>query len=158
MTTHRMTDTPGALKIKEAKWMYLDCAQPARKGEAARVAQKARPGLLLIVPHRREPMTVREIEKEYPDFARLFDGQSEENTILFYWKRNKEKVYEFRDADDEEEVAELMGVECLVEEEPDSEPEKMSLIGEPLGEEEMNDFKSHMDDIKRGLAWLNDDN
>ena len=102
-------------------------------------------------------MTVREIEKEYPDFARLFDGQSEENTILFYWKRNKEKIYEFREAEDEEEVAELMGVECLVEEEPDSEPEKMDLIGEALGEEEMNDFKSHMDDIKRGLAWLNDD-
>jgi hypothetical protein len=146
------------VKLREAKWMYLDCPAPARKGEPARHAQKARPGLLLTVPHRREPMSVRELEKAFPDFAKLFDGQSEENTILFYWKRNKDtKVYEFREADDEEEVAELMGVECFVETETDGEPEKTDLIGEALGEEEMSAFKSHMDDIKKGLAWLNHD-
>ncbi len=64
------------------------------------------------VPHKPEPMTFKQMAKELPEFVKLFDGKATENTMSFYWKYNKQSgVFEFIDADSEDEVAELMGVQ-----------------------------------------------
>jgi hypothetical protein len=36
------------------------------------------------VPHQSKPMRFSKIEKQFPAFASIFDGQAEENTLLFY--------------------------------------------------------------------------
>lgn len=114
------------------------------------VGRPCNPKALFDVPHKAEPMSARRIQKKFPDFAALFDGKSMENTLLFYYKKNKiTDVYEFLDEEAEEEVAELMGVQILVEEIADEDAEKEGLSPEQLAE-----FKEHMEDIRVGKEWL----
>ena len=105
------------------------------------------------VPHKKEPMTAAEIEKEFPDFAKLFDGEAKENTLLFYYKLNKrEGVFELLDEEAEEEVAELMGVELCTEAyeyEEEAAPEARHLTTA-----EIEKFKEDIDQIKEGLEWF----
>jgi hypothetical protein len=42
--------------------------------------------LKLWLPHLEEPISARKVEKKYPEFAALFDGKSQENTLFFYYK------------------------------------------------------------------------
>jgi hypothetical protein len=106
------------------------------------------------MPHRPEPMTAKRIIKKFPKFAEIFDGEGEENTLKFYYKKSKETgVYEFIDQDAEEEVADLMGVKIkefkvINEEELDDEEKR------PLDNEDIKKFKNHMDDIRTGIIWL----
>lgn len=59
-------------------------------------------------------MRFQSLCKEFPEFVKLFDGQSKENTLLFYWELNiRYNIFEFIDAKAEEVVAELMGVKIL---------------------------------------------
>lgn len=100
-------------------------------------------------------MTAKKIIKKFPEFAKLFDGQAEENTLKFYYKKSKETgVYEFIDLDAEEEVAELMGVKIKTfsfkDEESMEESEKKA-----LDKTDIDNFKTHMADIRTGIMWLN---
>ena len=111
---------------------------------------------LFDLPHKDMPYTAKKIAMRYPKFAKIFDGVSEENTLCFYYKKNKERdVYEFIDIDAEEEVADLLGVkitESIVVN--DDEP----LSTTKLTPEQLDEFKSHMQDIKSGITWLKNQN
>ena len=51
---------------------------------------KASLDLYFDVPHKLEPMSVKQLMKKFPEFAQTMDGTCEENTLLFYYKKNKE--------------------------------------------------------------------
>ena len=113
---------------------------------------------LFDVPHQPEPMSAYEIKKKFPNFAKEMDGGYEENTLSFFYKKNKETgVYEFKDEEAEEEVAELMGVELY-----DEEKEKGKAEDRPenrvLTEEEKNTFCEHLTDIREKLKYMNEEN
>ena len=120
--------------------------------------QKCPMGLFFDMPHRPEPMTAKQLIKKFPKFAQLFDGQGEENTLKFYYKKSKETgVYEFIDFDAEEEVAELMGVkikEFTLKNEDDLDDEEKK----PLDTDDIEAFKGHMADIRTGIMWLKNQN
>jgi hypothetical protein len=110
------------------------------------------------MPHRPEPMTAKKIIKKFPKFAQIFDGQSEENTLKFYYKKSKERdVYEFIDLEAEEEVAELMDVKIkefnVKDEDELDDQEKRS-----LDKDDIENFKTHMADIRTGIMWLKNQN
>lgn len=110
-------------------------------------------GIYFDVPHKEQPMSARKIIKRYPAFAKLFDGKSVENTLGFYYKKDKETgVHGFIDLDAEEEVADLLGVKILEfdvknEDEIEENPDRMNIS-------QIETFKSHMSDIQEGLEWL----
>lgn len=111
---------------------------------------------LFDVPHRSEPMTAYEIKKNFPAFAKEMDGGYEENTLSFFYKKNKETgVYEFKDEEAEEEVAELMGVE-LYDEEKEKKVEELP-ENRVLTEEEKEAFREHLTDIREKLKYMNDE-
>ena len=118
------------------------------------VGRLCNPKALFDVPHKAEPMSARRIQRKFPDFAALFDGKSVENTLGFYYKKNRlTDVYEFLDEEAEEEVAELMGVKILVVPVVDDEAK-----GEDaLTPEQLAEFKEHMEDIRIGKEWLKGD-
>ncbi len=98
-------------------------------------------------------MTAKRIAAKFPTFAALFDGAGPENTLTFYYKKNKATdVFEFIDVEAEEEVAELMGVRVLSELVED-EDEKANTL-KPLSSEQLTEFKEHMQDIRIGKEWL----
>jgi hypothetical protein len=112
------------------------------------INQRCPLGLSFAVPHKPEPMTAKRIIKKFPHFAKIFDGQGEENTLRFYYKKSKETgIYEFIDLDAEEEVAELMGVKIKTFDIKDE-------IDKPLDEKDVENFREHMSDIRNGLLWL----
>ncbi len=89
-------------------------------------------------------MKAKTIIKKFPQFAKLFDGLAEENTLCFYYKKVKDsESYAFIDIDAEEEVAELMGVKiCEVEEVDDDDIDKPVLTSTQL-----DSYKEFMNDI-----------
>lgn len=109
--------------------------------------------LKIWLPHLSEPLSARKVEKKYPEFAALFDGKSQENTLFFYYKINKlEQCLDFIDEDAEEEVAELLGVTITEIEVVDEDAEEASKpISRVLSEEEISEFRSHINDIREGL-------
>ncbi len=113
------------------------------------VGIKCSPVMLFSVPHKAEPIKFKTLAKEFPEFVAMFDGKSFENTMSFYWKRNKQTgVYEFLDADSEDEVAELMGVElCEENEEEDAEEVEQR----QLTEDEVTNFKDELSFIREKL-------
>ena len=108
---------------------------------------------MFYLPHKADPVTAKKIASRYPKFAKLFDGQSEENTLSFYYKKNKETdVYEFIDQDAEEEVAELLGVKILEEIVPNDDE---VFENNKLTTNQLDEFKDHMQNIRHGIDWLN---
>lgn len=111
---------------------------------------------LFDVPHQAEPITARQIAKNFPSFAREMDGSSIENTLLFFYKRNKQtKVYEFLDPESEEDVAELMGVQLYDEEEASAATaarDREDPRHRVLTEAEKAEFREHIADIRDLLA------
>lgn len=106
------------------------------------------PNMLFSVPHKLKPMTFRQIQKCFPEFVQIFDGTARENTMIFYWKKNKDTlIYEFIDSESEE-VAELMNVkiyegkteEELLEERPDN---------RQLTTTEINNFHEWISDLQQ---------
>ena len=115
--------------------MYLD------------IGKKCPLNTTFYVPHKDEPMTLKELKKEFPDFVALFDGEAKENTMLFYWKWNKhEKAFEFIDADAEDEVAELMGVQLAETTEKEDAPESRQ-----LSTDEIQAFKEQIQEMQELL-------
>jgi hypothetical protein len=118
------------------------------------VGRLCNPKALFDVPHKSEPMTAKRIQRKFPTFAAIFDGKGEENTLGFYYKKNKLRdVYEFLDVEAEEEVAELLGVKVLVEAVVDEE----DIEKEALTPDQLEEFKEHMEDIRVGKEWLKAD-
>lgn len=110
--------------------------------------------LLFDLPHKRDPMTAKAIMKRYPEFAATFDGASSENTLLFYYKKDKTTgVYSFIDEEAELEVAELLGVKVktFIDELSDDD----DAAPPPLNTEQVQSFKEHLADIKTGIDWIN---
>jgi hypothetical protein len=94
-------------------------------------------------------MKFKQLQKEFPEFVAMFDGKSVENTMSFYWKRNKQSgVYEFLDADSEDEVAELMGVELCAEAEED---EEAGAEQRQLSTDEIAFFKEELSFVRSAL-------
>jgi hypothetical protein len=105
---------------------------------------------LFYVPHLPAPITAKQFCKDFPDFAKLMDGQATENTLLFYWKYNKqENAYVFVDEDAEDEVAELMGVALYTGEDKDEEEDAPD--NRALTEEEIADFREKLKEVRDGL-------
>lgn len=103
------------------------------------------------VPHREKPMKAKHIARKFPEFAKEFDGSSSECTLQYYYVYNKtEEVFEFKDPDCEEEVAELLGVnltnDIIVDEEIST--------GSVLTKEEIAQVHEHIADIRAGLKKL----
>jgi hypothetical protein len=112
-----------------------------------RIAPK---GLLFDVPHKPEPMTIKEIEKELPKFAALMDGNGDENTLLFYYKKNKETGhYIFQDSEAEADIAEMMGVEI-----GEFSNEETVVSVEALSVEELELHKENLMMIREGLKKI----
>lgn len=112
-----------------------------------RIAAK---GLLFDVPHKRDPITIKEIMKELPAFAKMMDGNGEENTLLFYYKKNKETShYIFQDEDAEADVAEMMGVEIGTFAE-----EEEVFVGELLSDAQVELHKENINMIREGLMKI----
>ena len=108
--------------------------------------QKCPPTAVFDVPHKPEPMTAKQIEKRFPNFAVEMDGGGEDRCLLYFWKRNKEtKVYEFIDDEAEDEVAELLGVSIFnEEEEKEKAHQKYLQETRALTEQEIKDFKEEL--------------
>ncbi len=116
--------------------MYLD------------IGKKCPTSALFCVPHKTEPMTLKEIKQKFPDFIGLFDGEAKENTLSFYWKWNKhEKVFEFIDTDAEDEVAELMGVEIT-----EFADQEENLESRQLSTDEIHEFKEQIKEMQELLT------
>jgi hypothetical protein len=116
-------------------------------------------GTLFYLPHKEEPITAKKIIRRFPDFAKLFDGESVENTLTFYYKKDKETgAYAPIDLEAEEEVAELLGVkikEFAIKDEDADDRDAEEL--RPLDEKDIQTFKNHLNDIRQGIDWLNRD-
>lgn len=114
------------------------------------IRRKCKPNMKFDVPHKDSPMTFKELTKDFPNFVELFDGESIENTMGFYWKLNKHtSVYEFLDSESEEEVAELMGVK-LCDDTVDDDEEKIAEQRQ-LTEDEIREFKEELLFVKSAL-------
>ena len=107
--------------------------------------------ILFDVPHKTNPMSAKEIARKFPAFAKEMNGSTYENTLLYFYKYNKErKVYEIQDPDLEEELAELLGVKILDETFEDE--EIPSYEARALTQEEHQIFREHIADIREKLA------
>ena len=119
---------------------------------------KCPPTALFDVPHKPEPVTAKYLEKKFPEFAQEMDGGGEERCLLYFWVRNKEtKVYEFIDADAEEEIREILGVK-LYDEAREKEKAKQKYLQETraLTEEEIRSFKEELALVSQQLKeWTN---
>jgi hypothetical protein len=119
--------------------MFLEIGRPCKSA------------ILFDVPHKPEPMTFKQLAKEFPEFVKIFDGKAIENTMCFYWKRNKQTgVYEFIDADSEEEVAELMNVELYTGTVGDEEGLELAEQRQ-LTQDEIASFKEELAFVKEAL-------
>jgi len=111
-------------------------------------------GAYFNVPHKDDPMSAKMIIKKYPAFAAIFDGSCLENTLSFYYKRNKvTTLYEFIDEDCEADVAELMGVKVKTFHDHCEEEDDVSEA--PLNEKQVASFREHITDIRTGLVFIN---
>ena len=105
---------------------------------------------LFDVPHLPEPIKFKRLARKFPAFVAEFDGSSADSFLSFYYKLNKARgVFEFKSAEDEDEVAELLGVSLRITENEDNEPEVKALT-----KEEVAEFRDHMKDIRQGLEEL----
>ncbi len=110
-------------------------------------------GIYFDVPHRKKPMSAKKIIQRYPHFAKIFDGESFENTLSFYYTKDKKTgVYTFIDPDDEEEVAELLGVKIIEYEINDD--DTLHTIHSKMDASEIDAFKSYINDIRNGIKFL----
>lgn len=109
--------------------------------------------ILFMFPNREKPIKAKRIKKKYPEFAKEFDGSSEECCLTYYYKLNKaEGVFEFKDPESEDEVAEMLGVEVkeFAEEDEDSKGSSASR----LSEKEISDVRDYLEDIRNGLKVM----
>lgn len=129
---------------ERAQWMYLT------------MKEKAKASLKLRMPHQATPLTVKKIERKFPEFAKQVDGKMSDSVIGYWWKFDKKTgVYEFVDKDAKEEVAELMEVECVDYKLPDSDDDEPA-ENRALSSEEIQNFRDYIADCKEGrkkMGW-----
>jgi hypothetical protein len=108
------------------------------------------------VPHQQLPITAGEIRQQFKQFAREMDGRSADACLDFFYKKDKESgIYEFVDADAEEEVAEIMGVKVIEfceEEEVDSDGELIRSNG--MNEGDIARHRENIAMIRTGLKKI----
>lgn len=113
---------------------------------------RATDNLLFNVPHREKPMKAKHICRKFPSFAAEFDGSATECTLLWYYKLNRDEgVFEFKDPEAEEEVAELMGVKVYT---GDYEDEESKGSSKSLSKEEITAVHDYLADVREGLKKL----
>lgn len=106
------------------------------------------------VPHREKPMKAKHLKRKYPRFAEQFDGSTEDACLSWYWKLDKATgIFEFKDPEAEEEVAEELGVKLMEEEMLD---EDSTGSTKALSVEEIEAVHEHIRDIRTGLKKLNE--
>ena len=103
-----------------------------------------------MVPHRQKPWSAKKMEERFPQLKEALDGQSPDAMLTFFYKFNKvENVFEFIDADAEEDFADLLGVKVLCaaieEEAPPS---------EFLSPEQLQKHKENIAMIREGLEFF----
>jgi hypothetical protein len=112
----------------------------------------APPNVLFNVPHKKDPWSANKLERRFPSLIKEFDGSSYDSVLTFFYKLNKaEKLYEFKDAEAEEEFAELLGVRILCEME-ECEEEEVNVVA--LTPEQMQLHKENLAMIKEGREFL----
>ena len=108
------------------------------------------------VPHQQLPMTAREISKQFKHFAREMDGRTADACLTYFYKKDKETgIYEFIDADAEEELAEILGVKVMEfceEEEVDSDGELIHSNG--MTSDQIKKHRENIAMIREGLKAL----
>ena len=78
-------------------------------------------------------MKFKRLARKFPAFVAEFDGSASDCFLSFYYKLNKARgVFEFKSAEDEDEVADLLGVSLHVTENEDNEPEVKTLTKEEV--------------------------
>ncbi len=115
-------------------------------------SQHAHPAMRFMVPHRRKPWSAKKMEERFPHLKEALDGKSPDAMLTFFYKFNKvENVFEFIDADAEEDFADLLGVKVLcaaMEDEEEAPP------SESLSPEQLQVHKENMAMIREGLDFL----
>ena len=115
-----------------------------------------KPGIIMpdkvkiYMPYADEPIKISKFKKKYKKFAKTFDGKYEDNCLNFYWELNKKTgELEFKDADFEDEVAGELGIklEDCIDEIVKKLEESNSSTTSALSKKEIEEFKSHMEDI-----------
>ena len=111
------------------------------------------------VPHQELPMTAAEIRKQFRSFAEEMDGRSADACLDFFYKRDKDTgIYEFIDADAEEEIAEILGVKIIeVREDDNGEVEGEGEEGKELNATQLSMHHENIRMIREGLAALDSD-
>jgi hypothetical protein len=110
---------------------------------------KAPQKLKIYLPHLAEPIPAKKVVKLYPKFAKLFDGESYENTLFYYYKLNKaEFALEFEDENAEAEVAELLNVK-IIDDVIEEKEEEIVEDNAQLSENQIKKFKEDIEDIRR---------
>jgi hypothetical protein len=108
---------------------------------------------LFVVPHREKPMKVKHIIRKFPKFAAEFDGSAAECCLSWYYKYNKgEGLFEFKDIESEDEVAEMMGVDLCMAQFVDE--DSSGSAAKALTAEEIAAVHEHLADIRHGLGVL----
>lgn len=106
-----------------------------------------------VVPHRSKPWSAKKLEKRFPHICEFLDGKGEDACLLFFYKFNSaEKIFEFIDADAEDEFADLLGV-AVEECEEKNEDEELP-PGEKLNEEQMKLHHENISMIRDGLKQI----
>jgi len=112
---------------------------------------------LILLPHIRDPITIKKALRNHPILYDEFDGTAHESTLLYYFKWNKhEKCFEPKDEEAEEELIEILGVkigEFEIKTEEDADADADAETGK-LTEEQKNEFHEHIADIRTGLTQI----
>ena len=109
--------------------------------------------ILFMFPNREKPIKAKRIKKKYPEFAKEFDGSSEECCLSYYYKLNRaEGLFEFKDPESEDEVAEMLGVDLFTGEAYDEDSKGSN--ASKLSEREVEDVRAYIADIRNGLKVM----
>lgn len=109
--------------------------------------------ILFMFPNREKPIKAKRIKKKYPEFAKEFDGSSEECCLSYYYKLNRaEGLFEFKDPEAEDEVAEMLGVDLFTGEAYDEDSKGSN--ASKLSEKDVEDVRAYIADIRNGLKVM----
>jgi hypothetical protein len=99
-------------------------------------------------------MKAKHMKRKFASFTEQFDGSTEDACLSWYWKLDKSTgIFEFKDPDAEEEVAEEMGVKIAEGEYVDEDSTGSAKALTPAEIEAVHD---HIRDIRNGLKKLNE--
>ncbi len=118
-------------------------------------SQIAPPSFRFMVPHREKPWSAKKLEARFPHLTNALDGKSPDAFLTFFYKYNKhEQVFEFIDADCEDEFADLLGVKVRWGNDVDETETEIITSAKSLSPEELNMHKENLAMIREGLDFL----